>query len=142
MTAMTADDVVRELALRPHPEGGFFREIFRDSAKEGRRGAATSIYFLLRGGEVSAWHRVDAVEIWSFHAGAPLRLSVADEGGEITVHTLGAALDQGERPQAIVPAGAWQSAESCGDWTLVGCAVAPAFRFEGFDLAPEGWTPG
>ncbi len=136
---MTADEVIRLLELQPHPEGGHFREIFRDTAADGGRGAATSILFLLQAGETSAWHRVDAVEIWYFHGGAPLRLEIAAPGAT-AVHTLG-SVEAGHRPQAVVPAGAWQSARTLGGWSLVGCAVAPAFQFEGFEMAPAGWSP-
>lgn len=135
---MTADEMIRHLDLRPHPEGGHFRETHRDVAPDGGRGAVTSILFLLCAGEVSAWHRVDATEIWYFHAGAPLRLSVAG-GGE---RVLGPDAAAGQSPQAIVPAHAWQSAESLGEWTLMGCAVAPAFVFAGFEMAPPDFAPG
>ncbi len=142
---LTADEVISLLGLLPHPEGGFYRETFRDVAAGGGRGASTAIYFLLRAGERSHWHRVDAVEMWHWHAGAPLNLHVAEgERGEDMVRTirLGSALEQGEQPQGIVPPHAWQAAESLGAWTLVGCTVAPAFEFSGFELAPPGWEPG
>ena len=140
----TAADIVRLLDLAPHPEGGHFRESFRDARRlEGDRAASTAIYFLLARGERSHWHRIDATEVWHFYAGAPLRLEIAaHEGAEILRTTLGADLAAGERPQAIVPAGAWQAAESLGDWTLVGCTVAPGFAFESFELAPRSWQPG
>jgi predicted cupin superfamily sugar epimerase len=140
----TAADIVRLLDLAPHPEGGHFRESFRDARRlEGDRAASTAIYFLLARGERSHWHRIDATEVWHFYAGAPLRLEIAaHEGAEILRTTLGADLPAGERPQAIVPAGAWQAAESLGDWTLVGCTVAPGFAFESFELAPRSWQPG
>ncbi len=138
----TAADVIRLLDLKPHPEGGHYRETFRDPRTvEGGRAASTAIYFLLARGERSHWHRVDAVETWHWHAGAPLRLSIADRVRHETL-TLGPDLAAGERPQGIVPAHAWQSAESLGDWTLVGCTVAPGFEFSGFELAPPGWEPG
>jgi uncharacterized protein len=138
----TAADVIRLLDLKPHPEGGHYRETFRDPRTvEGGRAASTAIYFLLARGERSHWHRVDAVEVWHWHAGAPLRLSIADRGRRETL-TLGPDLAAGERPQGIVPAHAWQAAESLGDWTLVGCTVAPGFEFSGFELAPPGWEPG
>jgi predicted cupin superfamily sugar epimerase len=103
---------------------------------------STAIYYLLRRGERSHWHRVDAAELWHFHAGAPLRLRIAPERGPHETLSLGVDLADGERPQAVVPAGAWQSAESLGEWTLVGCTVAPGFAFEGFEMAPPGWEPG
>ena len=141
---LSSADVIARLGLKPHPEGGHFREIFRDSRLiDGRRAASTSIYFLLARGERSHWHKVDAVEIWHYHAGAPLRLEVAvADSGPIERLTLGADLAAGQRPQGIVPTGAWQAAESLGDWTLVGCTVAPGFEFAGFVLAPPNWAPG
>jgi predicted cupin superfamily sugar epimerase len=124
-------DVVRELELSEHPEGGWFRETWRD-------GAGTSIYFLLSGDAPSGWHRVrDRAEIWSFHAGAPLRLDVAGRPPQV----LGVDLGAGQLPQGVVAPGAWQRAESLGAWTLAGCAVFPAFTYEAFELAPPGWEP-
>jgi uncharacterized protein len=147
--SLTAADIVRLLDLVPHPEGGHFRETFRDRGGiEGGRSASTAIYFLLARGERSHWHRIDAIEIWHFYAGAPLLLETAAiEGTAVTGVPLarvilGPDLAAGERPQATVPAGAWQAAESLGAWTLVGCTVAPGFEFERFELAPEGWRPG
>jgi predicted cupin superfamily sugar epimerase len=139
----TAMDVVLALELKPHPEGGYFRETFRDQRLlEGGRAASTAIYFLLARGQRSHWHRVDAVETWHFYAGDPLILDVtASDSGAVTRITVGPDIMAGQRPQAIVPAGAWQAAESLGLWTLVGCTVAPGFTFEGFELAPEGWRP-
>ena len=139
--SLTAGEVIRLLGLEPHPEGGHYRETFRDARiVDGGRAASTAIYFLLARGERSHWHRVDAVEVWHYHAGAPLTLRIADAGG-VTEVRLGADLAAGERPQAVVPAHAWQAAESLGDWTLVGCTVAPGFDFTGFELAPTGWNP-
>ena len=137
---MTADGVIALLALEPHPEGGYYRETFREPS-EGR-GHGTAIYYLLKAGERSHWHRVDAAEIWHWYAGGPLRLSISEDGSSSVSHHLGADLAAGERPQLIVPAGAWQSAEPLGAWTLVGCTVTPAFVFESFELAPKGWAPG
>lgn len=137
---LSADEIIRLLALQPHPEGGHFRETFRDPHTVDGRAASTAIYFLLRRGERSHWHRVDAVEVWHFHAGAPLKLSINDGAGT-TVVTLGSDLAAGARPQAVVPTGHWQAAETTGDWTLVGCTVAPGFQFERFELAPPGWEP-
>jgi len=143
MTGLTADAVIAALDLAPHPEGGHFREVYRHAPADGGRGDCTSIYYLLRAGERSAWHRVtDAVEIWQFHAGDPLALSISADGKSVESHLLGADLANGAQPQAVVPAGAWQSAESKGEWTLVGCTVAPAFVFDAFEMAPEGWEPG
>jgi len=142
MRTLTDAEVIRLLDLKPHPEGGHFRETFRDNAKgESGRAASTAIYFLLAKGERSHWHRVDVAEVWHYHAGAPLVLEMADEQGSIRRMKLGPDIAMGERPQGIVPAGTWQAAESLGDWTLVGCTVAPGFEFSGFELAPPDWTP-
>ncbi len=139
---VTADEVIRLLDLKPHPEGGHFRETFRDTRQvDGERAASTAIYFLLARGERSHWHRVDAVEVWHWHAGAPLELEIAQNEGRIERVTLGNDLASGERPQAVVPAHVWQAAQTLGDWTLVGCTVAPGFDFSGFELAPLGWRP-
>ena len=138
-----AADVIRLLELKPHPEGGHFRETFRDQHSEAGRAASTAIYYLLARGERAHWHRVDAAEVWHYYAGSALRLEIAlHETGPIERMTLGPDLARGERPQAVVPANAWQAAESMGDWTLCGCTVAPGFDFAGFALAPKGWTPG
>jgi predicted cupin superfamily sugar epimerase len=145
----TAAEIISLLGLRPHPEGGHFRETFRDAAlprEQGRvgsaRAASTAIYFLLSRGERSHWHRVDAAEVWHYYAGAPLILEIADtDDGPIRRLRLGADFSAGERPQVVVPRRAWQAAESLGDWTLVGCTVAPGFEFAGFELAPQGWAP-
>lgn len=143
MPALTAADLIRLLDLQPHPEGGHYRETFRDTRTiETGRAASTAIYFLLARGERSHWHRVDAVEVWHYYAGAPLRLEIADDKGSIERLTLGPDIAAGERPQGVVPADAWQAAESLGDWTLVGCTVAPGFAFAGFGLAAKDWTPG
>lgn len=139
---LTADEVIELLQLSPHPEGGHYRETFRDAASVGGgRAASTAIYFLLRQGEVSRWHRVDAAEAWHWYAGAPLALAIADGVGRHSVR-LGPDLAAGDRPQAVVPARAWQQAASLGAWTLVGCTVAPGFQFSGFELAPPGFDPG
>lgn len=135
-----APDIIAALKLQPHPEGGHYREIFRDAPETGGRGSATSIYFLLSQDEASRWHRVDAAEIWLWQAGAPLRLAIAGAGG-LCEHRLGPNLLDGETLQATVPAGDWQEARSLGAWTLVSCVVAPAFEFAGFELAPQGWSP-
>src|SRR6201990_1010114 len=138
---LSAADIIARLELRPHPEGGYYRETFRDKrVDENGRAHSTAIYFLLARGERSHWHRVDAVEIWHFYAGSPLALRIADEHGQRTLH-LGADLMAAEMPQLVVAPGAGQAAESLGDWTLVGCTVAPAFQFSGFELAPPDWIP-
>ena len=138
---LTADDVIAILGLAPHPEGGHFRETFRDAARPGRRAASTAIYFLLKAGEQSHWHAVDAAEGWHFYAGDGLLLEMSPPGGPIAAIRLGSRLKSGERPQAIVPAGHWQRARSLGSWTLVGCTVAPAFTFDGFRLAAPDFCP-
>lgn len=139
---MTAEEVVRLLGLQPHPEGGFYRETFRAPAPDGGRAASTAIYYLLREGDVSAWHRVmDADEVWHHYAGAPLELTLWD-GRERSSLRLGTGLAAGERPQAVVPAGVWQAARPMGGWVLVGCTVAPGFDFSGFEMAPPEWSPG
>ena len=141
MSQGEAERVIVALGLVPHPEGGHYRESFRDPAPQGGRAFSTAIYYLLRGGEVSRWHRVDAAEIWHWYAGAPLLLSLSADGRRVERRVLGNDLEAGERPQAVVPAGCWQSAASRGDWTLVGCTVAPGFEFAGFEIAAEGWGP-
>lgn len=138
---MHADEVIALLGLTPHPEGGFYRETFRDPSPAGQRSAQTAIYYLLRAGEVSAWHRVtDASEVFHHYAGAPLELVLA-EGSERTVIRLGNDLTAGERPQAVVPPGIWQTSRSLGAWSLIGCTVAPGFEFASFEMAPAGWEP-
>jgi predicted cupin superfamily sugar epimerase len=139
MDALSTEEIVRLLDLAPHPEGGFYRQTFRDSRTiDGARGASTAIYYLLPAGEVSAWHRVvDAAEVWPYYAGAPLELVLSEDGATLVSYRLGPALATGERPQCVVPAGVWQSAKSLGAWTLVGCTVAPAFEFSKFELAPR-----
>lgn len=137
-----ANEIIRMLGLRPHPEGGHYAETFRDAPGPDGRARSTLIYFLLQAGEVSAWHRVDAVETWLWHAGGPLALSISEDGIAARAFRLGPDLRGGQRPQAIVPAHAWQTAETLGAWTLVSCAVAPGFEFEGFELAPPDWFPG
>jgi predicted cupin superfamily sugar epimerase len=140
MSQMEADRLIALLALKPHPEGGHYRQTYRDlsggpSISKGR-GHSTLIYFVLKAGEVSRWHKVDAAEVWHFYRGAPLELKIGN-----AVHILGPAIEMGEAPQAVVPPGEWQTARSLGDYTLVGCSVAPGFDFAGFTLAPEGYEP-
>jgi len=139
--APTAADIIARLGLKPHPEGGHYRETFRDARLDTNgRSLSTAIYFLLARGERSHWHRIDTVEIWHYYAGNPLNLQIADGGGQRSVR-LGPDLAAGEVPQTIVPAQAWQAAESTGDWTLVGCTVAPGFDFAMFEMAPTNWSP-
>lgn len=137
---LTAEQIIEILGLRPHPEGGHYRETWRHDAG-GTRGAGTAIYFLLREGEVSAWHRIDSAEIWHFYSGAPLELKTHVEGEAVETVILGPNLADRQAPQFVAPPGAWQSARSLGAWTLVGCTVSPAFEFEHFELAPPGWNP-
>lgn len=142
MRALTAAEMIRVLDLKPHPEGGHFRETFRDTRAADERAVSTAIYFLLARDERSQWHRVDAAELWHFYAGAPLVLEMAaDEKGPVRRMKLGPDIAMGERPQGIVPADHWQAAESMGDWTLVGCTVAPGFEFANFEMAPKDWVP-
>ncbi len=140
MSTPSAAQIIRLLGLEPHPEGGHFCQTFRDAREVDGRAVSTAIYFLLARGERSHWHRVDAVEVWHYYAGAPLVLEVA-AAGQIERMRLGPNLAAGERPQAVVPAHTWQAAESTGDWTLTGCTVAPGFEYAGFELAPRNWTP-
>lgn len=138
---MTADDIIATLGLAPHPEGGWFRETFRDPRAIEGRAASTAIYYLLGTGEVSEWHRVDAAEIWHWYAGAPMVITTSPNGHDAVAAHLGPELAAGQRPQLVVPAGHWQTATSLGAWTLVGCTVAPGFEFGGFELAPPNWRP-
>ena len=138
-----AEAVIRRLGLVRHPEGGWFRETFRDArAKAGTRAASTAIYYLLRAGEIARWHRVDATEVWHWYGGAPLSLTLSVDVCARETLVLGPDLATGAQPQRVVPAGVWQTARSLGNWTLTGCTVAPGFEFAGFELAPEGWEPG
>ena len=134
--------IIKLLNLRPHPEGGWYGETFRAEAVDDRRPSSTAIYYLLEADQVSAWHRVDADEVWHHYAGAPLVLTLSppDGVGAKSLH-LGSDLMAGQRPQAVVPAGWWQAAESLGAFSLVGCTVAPGFDFAGFELAPPDWRP-
>lgn len=135
-----ANEIIRILGLKPHPEGGHYAEVYR-SAAEGRA-ACTTIYYLLQAGEVSAWHRVDADEVWAWHAGGPLSLTISPPDGKgAAAGTLGPELRAGQQPHLVVPKDYWQTAESLGAWTLVSCFVAPGFEFAGFELAPDDWRP-
>jgi uncharacterized protein len=146
----TAQDIIKTLKLEPHPEGGWYTETFRDSttftANTGnRRPHSTCIYYLLESHDRSHWHKVDAVEVWHWYAGAPLKLSLwrEDNDGEgVRDVLLGGDILNGERPQGFVEKWEWQSAVSLGDWTLVGCTVAPGFEYDGFVMAEKGWSPG
>ena len=143
--AETAASLITRLGLQPHPEGGFFRETWRDRPADGGRGVGTAILFLLRTGEASHWHRVDGVECWHWHAGLPLRLRLAAPGGAASEVILGVDFAAGQMPFGLVPQGWWQAAAPIGgvgaDYTLVGCTVSSAFEFAGFEMAPPGWEP-
>jgi len=142
VVAPEAQTIIDRLGLAPHPEGGYYRETFRDPAADAAgRARSTAIHFLLPAGQVSRWHKVDGVEIWHWHAGAPLELGLAPPGRPAERVVVGWDPDQGALPQAVVPAGWWQQARSLGAWTLVGCTVAPGFTFDGFILAPDGSEP-
>ncbi len=137
---MDPDAIIEQLGLTRHPEGGYFRETWRDLPADGGRGSGSAIYFLLTEDERSHWHRVDAAEAWHHYAGAALELAIAEEDEHLVV-TLGDDLVSGAEPQCVVPPRAWQAARTLGPWTLVGCTVAPAFDFSGFELAPPAWAP-
>jgi uncharacterized protein len=141
MGGLVAGDVIQLLGLLPHPEGGHYRETFRDEAMHNGRAHSTAIYFLLEAGVVSRWHRVDAVETWHWYAGAPLDLRIAPDAQFYRRLELGADLLAGQRPQGVVPTNHWQQAESLGAWTLVGCTVAPGFTFDGFEIAGADFVP-
>ena len=142
---MTADEVIEALGLVPHVEGGHYAETWRSAATVGERAAGTAIHFLLRAGERSHWHRVDADELWLYHAGAPIELSVTGADGvadgAVSTTVLGPDVTAGQAPQVLVAEHAWQSAVSTGAWTLVSCIVVPGFEFAGFELAPADWSP-
>lgn len=138
---MSPDWLIEHLGMQAHPEGGHYVETFRDAPSDGGRGAVTCIHFLLQAGEVSAWHRVDATEIWHFAAGDPLVLTLSVNGHDAGMHRLGVDFTQGQWPHIVVPKDCWQTAETVGRWTLTSCIVAPAFDFKGFELAPPEWRP-
>lgn len=140
MTDPTASDIIATLGMAHHLEGGWYAETFADVPGPDGRAYSTAIYYLLEAGDRSHWHRVDAVEVWHWYAGAPLGLRIA-QGSRAETHILGNDLAAGQRPQIVVPTHAWQAARSLGNWTLVGCTVAPGFRFSGFEMAPPGWEP-
>ena len=137
----TAQSVIARLGLLPHPEGGHYAETWRHVPEDGGRGAGTAIHYLLKAGERSHWHRVDATEIWHYYAGDPLRLLLSEDGRSERAVILGPDLEAGQMPQVIVEPGCWQAAEPIGAWVLVGCTVSPAFEFAGFEMAPKGWSP-
>jgi predicted cupin superfamily sugar epimerase len=139
---MTAADIIGLLGLEPHPEGGWYRQTFADQPTNGGRAHSTAIYYLLEGGPAGRWHRVDSAEVWHWYAGAALALTISGDGKATHVALLGPDLAAGQRPQIVVQPGYWQSARALGDWTLVGCTVAPGFEFAHFEMQPVGWKPG
>lgn len=141
MNRLAAKDVIFTLGMQRHPEGGWYARTFEDAEKADGRARSTAIYYLLEADDTSHWHRIDAVEVWHFYAGSPLRLRISN-GISADEHILGADIAAGQRPQIVVPSKAWQSAVSTGAWTLVGCTVAPGFEFSGFELADANWAPG
>jgi predicted cupin superfamily sugar epimerase len=140
--SLDAQGIIEKFGMTPHPEGGWYAETYRAPSAPGTRSPVTAIYFLLQQGERSHWHTVDACEIWLWHAGAPGLLHLSHDGRQAETILLGADLAAGERPQAIVPVGVWQAAETRGAWSLFSCVVAPGFEFAGFTVAPAGWSPG
>ena len=141
LSGLSATEVIRLLELKPHPEGGHYREIWRDAPESGGRGAGTAIYYLLAPGERSHWHRVDAAEAWHWYAGGPLALRLSADGKIVKEHRLGPDLAAGEQPSGLVPKGWWQAAAPLEGWVLCGCTVSPAFDFVGFEMAQPGWEP-
>ncbi len=139
---MTATEIVALLGLEPHPEGGWYRQTFADLPDDGSRARSTAIYYLIEGGTAGRWHRVDSAEVWHWYAGAALTLTISGDGVSSRTETLGSDLAAGQRPQIVVPRGEWQSARSLGEWTLVGCTVAPGFEFRFFEMVEEGLVPG
>jgi predicted cupin superfamily sugar epimerase len=139
---LSVEDVVAALGLEPHPEGGYFRETFRQDPGDGSRGSMTAIYYMPPVDRPSRWRVIDVDEVWTYHAGAPLTLSLSHDGRTVETHRLGTDFANGEKPQAVVPKGVWASAVSHGGWSLVGGICAPAFLYEGFRMAPPDWQPG
>jgi len=131
-------ELIEELELEPHPEGGWYRETWRDGSEPRARG--TAIYFLLEADQASHWHKVDATEIWHHYAGGPLALDVYQDG-TTWQEILSGEIEGDVRPQVVIPAHAWQRATPKEGWVLVGCTVSPGFEFSGFELAPKGWAP-
>lgn len=141
-SATTASEIIAALAMARHPEGGWYVETYREPAPAGGRGSVTAIHFLLEAGQRSHWHKVDATELWLWQGGGPLELAISADGRSVERLLLGPDLKAGQRLQAVVPPHAWQAATPPDGWALVSCVVAPAFQFEGFELAPDGWQPG
>ena len=142
MNTLSAGEVIALLGLEPHVEGGFYRQTFADQLDGTGRPISTLIYYMLTNNQTGAWHRVDSAEVWHWYAGAPMTLSISRDGKAVTRHQLGSDLAAGQRPQVVVPPGAWQRAKVEGTWALVGCSVAPGFQFSKFEQAEPGWEPG
>ena len=142
MKHLSAGEVISLLGLEPHIEGGFYRQTFSDQPDPSGRPVSTLIYYMLTDNQAGAWHRVDSAEVWHWYAGAPMTLSISRDGKTVTTHLLGVDLATGQRPQGVVPPGAWQQAKVEGEWALVGCTVAPGFQFSKFEQAEPGWEPG
>lgn len=136
-----AREIIDALGMAPHPEGGWYVETWRAPAEKDARAVGTAIYYLLEGDQFSHWHRVDAAEVWLWHAGAPLALTLSPDGHDAEAKMLGPEIAQGQRPQIVVPKGCWQTAASLGRYSLVSCVVAPGFEFDGFEMAPPDWRP-
>jgi len=142
MAQMTAAEIIGLLGLEPHPEGGFYKQTFADAPNASGRPHSTLIYYLLTDRQAGAWHRVDSAEVWHWYAGAPMTIGISRDARKVTEHKLGNDLAAGERPQVVIPGNAWQQAICLGDWSLVGCTVAPGFQFSKFEQAEPGWQPG
>ena len=142
MKHLSAGEVISLLGLEPHIEGGFYRQTFADQPDATGRPVSTLIYYMLTDNQAGAWHRVDSSEVWHWYAGAPMELSISRDSNTVAASTLGSDLAAGQRPQGVVPPGAWQRARAMGEWSLVGCTVAPGFQFTGFEQAEPGWEPG
>jgi predicted cupin superfamily sugar epimerase len=141
-----AKALIEKLGLQEHPEGGWYRETWRAQADQGERAGGTAIHFLLEAGQRSQWHKIDATEIWLFHSGDPLTLSLAEsEAGPIRSVSLGPDPLAGHAVQLVIAPGEWQAAEPIAEgefgYTLVSCVVVPGFEFSGFQLAPPDWSP-
>jgi hypothetical protein len=143
----SAAALIEQLGLTAHPEGGWYKETWRGDASADGRASGTAIIFLLRAGEASHWHTVDAAEMWFWQAGDPVELRLAaDDAGPARSVILGADVGAGQQLQGHVAPGEWQAARPYGaavhGYSLVSCVVVPGFDFAGFILAPPGWEPG
>lgn len=134
---ITAKDIIEQLQLAPHPEGGFYRRTFCNAEGPGDRGKMSTIYYLLEQQGFALWHRFDADEMWFWHAGSPMTLEIGKNQTAEQTHLLGPDITAGQSPQLLIPANHWQRAKSNGAWSLVSCAVSPGFLFENLDLHIE-----